>query len=168
MKSFNASRRDGTDELLLSFKTVMSVILARTLRHDDVLFLPLAENCGLHDHHVRPLHAGQMPLPVLRPASHGRGSGGSHHAATATTAAATAAAHGPPGEDGRPAGAAAGRPQGAAPESLRPGNMAATSVSIWGDWGYCPLDKFILTWNMEAIVLGNNRHVQVRCNLRSP
>lgn len=87
------------------FKPVVSRV--GSLQNNDALSLPLAENCGLHDHHVRPLHAGQMSLPVLRPASHDRDTASSHCAAAAATAATTAA-HGTPGKDSRPAGAAAG------------------------------------------------------------
>jgi len=85
----------------------------------------LPENGGLHDDHVRSLHAGQVPLPVLRPASHGRGPGRLRpSAAAAHTPSSTAADTSPrPGENGgpHPAGAAPGRPQGDAPESLCPG-----------------------------------------------
>lgn len=83
-------------------------------------FLIHAENGGLHDDDVRALHAGQMPVPVLRPASHGRGPGSPSPSASASAAAPTR-----PGEDARPgphaAGAAPRRPQGAAAESLCPG-----------------------------------------------
>lgn len=75
-----------------------------------------SENGGLHDDHVCSLHVGQVSLPVLRFASHDRGPNRPHPPA-ATTADA--------GEDPRPgphpAGAASGRPQGAASESLCPG-----------------------------------------------
>lgn len=64
-----------------------------------------SENGGLHDNYVCTVHAGQMPLPVLRPASHGRGPCGTHTPA----ASATTTSH--PGEDLRPGP----QPAGASP-----------------------------------------------------